>query len=164
MEGLELFGDRPPVGTDVACRISIRAIERHRVRVDAELVRPDGKLWMRLNGWEDWRFHWPSQYRDVFRQPQEVFLGEELPLENPVSGSLVAAKAVWMAPPADMGRPVWRDVLEQTQLGLGERLVHLALGGTERRDRTGSGNGSPPRKPCGGSGKTRAGRRPIRLT
>ena len=66
----ELFGDRPPVGTDVACRIAIQEIQRHRVRVEAEIVRPDGTVWMRIRDWEDWRFHWPGRYRDVFRQPR----------------------------------------------------------------------------------------------
>ncbi len=127
MEELEVFGDRPPVGTEVACRIAIEEIQRHRVRVSAEIVRPDGTVWMRLRDWEDWRFHWPSRYRDVFRQPQDVFVGEELPLDDP------AAKAVWLAPPADMGRPVWRDVLEAAQLGPAERAEHLARGGTEER-------------------------------
>jgi phosphopantetheinyl transferase (holo-ACP synthase) len=32
-----------------------------------------------------------------------------------------------------MGRPVWRDALEQTQLESGERAAHLALGGTEHQ-------------------------------
>jgi hypothetical protein len=125
MEELRLYGDRPPVGTDVACRIAIEEIQRHRVRVSAEIVRPDGTVWMRLRDWEDWRFHWPSRYRDVFRQPQDVFIGEELPLGDR------AAKAIWLAPPADMGRPVWRDVLEHTQLGPDERAEHLTRGGPE---------------------------------
>jgi phosphopantetheinyl transferase (holo-ACP synthase) len=81
---------------------------------------------MRLRDWEDWRFRWPSRYRDVFRQPQEIFLGEELPLVDPIRGRIPRATAVWLAPPADMGRPVWRDVLEQTQLGPAERMVYLA--------------------------------------
>ena len=127
MEELELFGDRPPVGTDVACRIAIEEVQRHRIRVAAEIVRPDGTVWMRLRDWEDWRFHWPSRYRDVFRQPQDVFLGEELPMNDPA-----AARAVWLAPPADMGRPVWRDVLEATQLGPAERAEHLAPGDPEQ--------------------------------
>jgi hypothetical protein len=129
MEELQLFGDRPPVGTDVACRIAIEEIQRHRVRVAAEIVRPDGTVWMRLRDWEDWRFHWPSRYRDVFRQPRDVFLGEELSTNDPDS----VAKVVWLAPPADMGRPVWRDVLEATQLGPAERAEHLARGGPEDR-------------------------------
>ncbi len=128
MEELEVFGDRPPVGTEVACRIAIEEIQRHRVRAAAEIIRPDGTVWMRLRDWEDWRFHWPSRYRDVFRQPRDVFLGEELPLHG-----WADASAVWLAPPADMGRPVWRDVLEATQLGPRERAEHLALGGPEQR-------------------------------
>ena len=127
LEELELFGERPPVGTDLACRIAIEEIQRHRIRASAEIVRPDGTVWMRLRDWEDWRFHWPSRYRDVFRQPQDVFVGEELPMDDP------AAKAVWLEPPADMGRPVWRDVLEAAQLGPAERAEHLARGGTEER-------------------------------
>ncbi|HZW33742.1 MAG TPA: polyketide synthase, partial [Isosphaeraceae bacterium] len=129
MEELQMYGDRPPVGTEVECRIAIQEIQRHRVRVHAEILRPDGTVWMRLRDWEDWRFHWPRRYRDVFRQPRDIFVGEELPLE----GASRAAKAVWLAPPADMGRPVWRDVLEQTQLGPAERAAHLAEGGGERR-------------------------------
>ncbi len=127
MEELQLRGSRPPVGTDVACRITIEEVQRHRVRVTAEIVRPDGTVWMRLRDWEDWRFRWPSRYRDVFRQPQDVFIGEELAL----GGAGAGVKAVWLAPPADMGRPVWRDVLEGTQLGPAERAGHLAAGGTE---------------------------------
>jgi hypothetical protein len=117
------------VGTAVACRIAVEEIQRHRVRVHAEIVRPDGTVWMRLRDWEDWRFHWPNRYRDVFRQPREIFVGEELPMDD-VSGT---AKAVWLAPPADMARPIWRDVLEQTQLEPAERAAHLAVGGGERR-------------------------------
>ncbi len=127
MEELRLYGERPPVGTDVACRIAIEEVQRHRVRVSAKIVRPDGTVWMRLCDWEDWRFHWPGRYRDVFRQPQEIFLGEELPLDEPGE----AATLVWLAPPADMGRPVWRDVLEATQLDQAERAEHLARGGPE---------------------------------
>jgi hypothetical protein len=124
MEELRILGERPAVGTDVACRIAIEELQRHRVRVRAEVVRPDGTVWMRITGWEDWRFHWPGRYRDVFRQPRDTFIGEEM-----LSGD--EASVVWLAPPADMGRPVWRDVLERTQLGPAERAEHLARGGPE---------------------------------
>ena len=38
------------------------------------------------------------------------------------------AVAVWLAPPGDMARPVWRDVLEQIQLGPEEQAACLAPG------------------------------------
>ena len=117
MEDLEVFGERPEVGTEVGCQIRIHELERHRIRVGAQFVRPDGTVWMRINDWEDWRFHWPGRYRDSFRQPRDYLVGEPLPLADPASGPPAGASAVWLEPPADMGRPVWRDVLEFTQLG-----------------------------------------------
>jgi acyl transferase domain-containing protein/phosphopantetheinyl transferase len=131
MEELEILGERPPVGTEVSCQIAIHELERHRIRVDAQFVRPDGTIWMRIKDWEDWRFHWPGCYRDSFRQPRDYLVGEELPLADPTSGPPAGARAVWLEPPADMGRPVWRDVLEFTQLGPEERTVHVGSAGNE---------------------------------
>jgi len=133
MDEFSIYGDRPPVGTDVGCRITIEEIERHRVRVSAEIIRPDGTVWMRVRDWEDWRFHWPGRYRDVFRQPRDYFMGEELPLLGPAPGTASQACALWLEPPADMGRPVWRDVLEHTQLGRAERSELVARAKNEQR-------------------------------
>jgi len=133
LEALELYGDRPPVGSDVACKITIEELQRHRVRVLVEIVRPDGTVWIRIRDWEDWRFHWPARYRDVFRQPQGIFVGEGIALEDPQRGPVGQARCVWLEPPADMGRPVWRDVLEAIQLGPAERATFLASCGPDRR-------------------------------
>jgi len=130
MGELAIHGDRPVAGTEVSCRIAIREIERHRVLVDADLVRLDGSLWMTIRSWEDWRFHWPGRFRDGFRQPDRTFLGE--PLEMPGLDPN-RAQAVWLEPPGDMGRPVWRDVLEHVQLGPDERRAYLALPGPDLR-------------------------------
>ncbi len=165
MEELEIHGDRPPVGTEVACRITIHELERHRIRVDAEFIRPDGTVWMRINDWEDWRFHWPGRYRDSFRQPRDYLVGEELPLADPALDLSASARAVWLEPPADMGRPVWRDVLEYTQLGPAERAAYLAIVRWRRTAaRNGSGAGSRPRRRPGGSGATPVIPRFIRPT
>jgi acyl transferase domain-containing protein/phosphopantetheinyl transferase len=133
MEELEIYGDRPSEGTDVACRITIMDLQRHRLRVEAEIIRPDGSVWMRIRDWEDWRFHWPGRYRDVMRQPRDFWLGEELSLGGGATKAVVAAKAVWLEPPADMGRPVWRDVLEQIELGPKERAALIASVNNEQR-------------------------------
>ena len=132
MDELEIFGHRPEEGTELACRIAVTEIEHHRLRVESEILRPDGSVWMRIRDWEDWRFHWPGRYRDVMRQPRDYLLGEELPLNRPESTPSSAVKAIWLEPPADMGRPVWRDVLEQIQLGPLERAAMLASVTNER--------------------------------
>jgi acyl transferase domain-containing protein/phosphopantetheinyl transferase len=128
MGSLEIFGDDPAEGTDLDCRILVTRLERHRVWVEAEIVRPDGKVWMRIHDWEDWRFYWPSRYRDVFRQPDRELLGEPLAL-----GDDPDVVAVWLEPPADMGRPVWRDVLEYVQLSPDERAGCLKPDSDETR-------------------------------
>lgn len=124
---LRIFEQDPPEGTRIECQIRVREVTRHRVRIDAELVRPDGRIWMALDGWEDWRFYWPERYRDVFRQPETIFVGEPTWL----SESAPRAVLVWVEPPPDMGKPVWRDVLEWTQLEPGERLANHAAGESE---------------------------------
>jgi phosphopantetheinyl transferase len=123
MGRLSIYGTAPETGTPIACRIQVRDVQQHRVRVDAELVRPDGRVWMRIHDWEDWRFYWPARYRDVFRSPDTILIGEALPLPGVPPGDAIA---VWLAPPGDMARPVWRDVLEQIQLSPEERADGLA--------------------------------------
>ncbi len=129
---LTIFGASPAEGTEVACRIAIREVTRHKVRADAEIVTPDGRVWMRIENWEDWRFYWPGRCRDQFRQPDRVFLGEPLDCSR-ADDAAPRVQAVWLEPPADMGKPVWRDVLEWVQLGPDERAACRALGGTDVR-------------------------------
>ena len=128
MGRLSIHGASPETGTPVACRIQIRDVARHRICVDADLVRPDGRTWIQIRDWEDWRFYWPARYRDVFRSPDTILIGEELPLPGVPSRDAVA---VWLEPPGDMARPIWRDVLEQIQLAPEEQAVCQALLGPE---------------------------------
>jgi hypothetical protein len=132
MGRLTIHGETPKVGTEIDCRINVHAIEHHRVCVSAELVFPDGLVWMRIHDWKDWRFYWPARYRDVFRAPDTILIGEKLTLPGIEDSEAIV---VWLAPPSDMARPVWRDVLEQTQLGPEERSELLAEEDTEA-DRT----------------------------
>lgn len=128
MNRLTIHGVRPELGSPITCRIHISEVEHHRIRVDSDVIRADGEVWMRIDDWEDWRFHWPPSYRDVFRAPDTVLLGEPLELRGVDPRD---AAAVWLAPPADMGRPVWRNVLERVQLSRDELAEQIARGGTE---------------------------------
>ncbi len=125
---LEIFGDDPLEGADCPCRIRVKSVTRQRVTVDAEVLRPDGGVWMRLTDWDDWRFYWPGRFRDVFRQPDRVLVGEPLADVDSKQGI-----AVWLEPPADMAKPVWRDVLEATQLSDVERSGCLRPEGHDGR-------------------------------
>lgn len=115
---IAMFGDDPPEGAEVFCRIAVQEVTRHRIRVDAALVRQDGSLWVRITDWEDWRFYWPGRFRDQFRRADRVFVGEVLDLPGTARDSAIA---VWLEPPVDMAKPVWGDVMEWVQLGPDER-------------------------------------------
>ena len=69
MGALTILGDRPEAGASIACRIHIIEIERHRVQVDAELIGPDGRVWMRVDDWQDWRFYWPGRDTETYSAP-----------------------------------------------------------------------------------------------
>jgi acyl transferase domain-containing protein/phosphopantetheinyl transferase (holo-ACP synthase) len=133
LKELSFFGADPPEGTDVSCRVRIRALERRRVRADVGIVGPGDRLWMRIQGWEDWRFYWPARYRDQFRQPDRFLLGEPLELPGATAREVETVRGVWLQPPADMGRPVWRDVLEWVQLAPAERAAYHQMAGPDSR-------------------------------
>lgn len=135
MGSLRIQGDDPAEGEELDCRIRVRSVERHKVTADAEIIRPDGSVWMEILGWEDWRFHWPARYRDVFRQPDRTLIGEPLALPGATGDEAGTSIVVWLEPPADMGRPVWRDVLERIQLEP-EELASLRRRFRNERSRT----------------------------
>ena len=81
---------------------------------------------MSIRGWEDWRFHWPGRLsRRISASP----IGRCWVSPWRWHGKEGRAVAVWLEPPADMGRPVWRDVLEHVQMGADERAEYLANAG-----------------------------------
>ncbi|HEV3120718.1 MAG TPA: 4'-phosphopantetheinyl transferase superfamily protein, partial [Isosphaeraceae bacterium] len=130
---LALYGADPLEGEHVECRITVKELKRSRVLVDAELVGPSGRVWIRITDWEDWRFYWPGRYRDHLRSPNGVLVGTVLELAGASDSQRSGLKAVWLEPPADFGRPVWRDVLEWIDLGPPERAALRAEGGAESR-------------------------------
>ena len=119
LASLTIYGDDPLEGSEIDCRIGVVEVSRHRVKVDATLVGPEGRVWVTIGGWEDWRFYWPGRYRDVLRAPDTVFVGETLELPGRTGDGSMAA--VWVEPPPDMAKPVWGDVLEWSLLSPWER-------------------------------------------
>ncbi|MGE3822288.1 MAG: phosphopantetheine-binding protein, partial [Isosphaeraceae bacterium] len=121
---IALFGPDPAEGEEIDCRIGIDEVTRPLVKARADLVTKSGHVWVQIRDWEDWRFYWPSRYRDVFRSPDTVLVGEPIDLTSGLAGSL----GVWLEPPADMAKPVWRDVLEWIQTTPEERAETRAEG------------------------------------
>jgi acyl transferase domain-containing protein len=57
------FGD-PPQGTLLPCRMLVRSLSDQTLRCDYDVLLPDGRVWLRVIGWEDWRLYWPARLFD----------------------------------------------------------------------------------------------------
>jgi acyl transferase domain-containing protein len=75
------FCDNPPAGTLIPCRLTIREVTPRTLVADFDALLPDGRLWMRTTGWEDWRFFWPPHFFDFWRFPKKNL--SSLPVEIP---------------------------------------------------------------------------------
>ena len=126
---LTIFGDDPPEGSDVPCRISDqgrRAAPGSRSTPRSSARRPGLDAADRL-----------GRLAVLLAAP----VSRRLPPARPHVSSASRwiwpdasdAVAVWLEPPADMGRPVWRDVLEQIQLAPEERAGCLKPTGHDGR-------------------------------
>ena len=57
LDALHIFGPRLPPGQRVICQVQMRDVHEKYVRADIDMILPDGRLWMRVEGWCDWRFY-----------------------------------------------------------------------------------------------------------
>lgn len=72
------FAESPAPGTVVEVRIKILELTHWHLLVDYDVVLPGNRLWLRVKGWEDWRFHWTPVMYDFYRFPWEYTSGRTL--------------------------------------------------------------------------------------
>jgi acyl transferase domain-containing protein len=65
--GLSKFCENPPPGAKVEYRLSLRNVSQRTLAADYDVLLPDGRLWLRVTGWEDWRFYWPPTIYNCWR-------------------------------------------------------------------------------------------------
>lgn len=61
------YCENPPTGTILSCRLRVRNLAQRTLRADYDVILPDGRLWLRVTGWEDWRFYWQGRMFDYGR-------------------------------------------------------------------------------------------------
>ena len=75
------YCDAPPAGTLINARLYVRNVSQRTLRADYDLLLPDGRLWLRVTGWEDWRFYWPKRMLDFGRKTLNSLASD--PVESP---------------------------------------------------------------------------------
>lgn len=82
LDALCIYGTPFPTGQRVICRVQMRDVHEKYMRSDIDILRPDGRLWLRLEGWCDWRFYCPEEAYEFFRFPGQAVVSKarEAPL------------------------------------------------------------------------------------
>jgi acyl transferase domain-containing protein/phosphopantetheinyl transferase (holo-ACP synthase) len=78
LDALRIYGSPLPPGQRVICQAQIRDVHEKYIRSDIDIIRPDGRLWLRLEGWCDWRFYCPEEAYEFFRFPREAVVSRRL--------------------------------------------------------------------------------------
>src|SRR5690606_1716489 len=115
------FGPHPEPGTEVKCVVNCTALEETHVRADLELT-VDGRLWCRIEGWEDRRFQSDDRLCAMLREP-----GDHL-LAAPQPGGWHLVTEGW--PDSASREVVMRRFLAQR-----EREIHMTLNPRAQRTR-----------------------------
>jgi acyl transferase domain-containing protein/phosphopantetheinyl transferase/acyl carrier protein len=112
------------------CQARIELVGESQVRSDLDVIGPDGRLRVRILGWEDKRFALPPSFYDLRLAPRDAVLSE--PWTAPLAGR--AEQALWCrrldALPEgflDSGGGLWRRVLAHLVLGRREREAWARL-------------------------------------
>src|SRR5271167_3223967 len=109
-----LFGPDPGVGERAACRVRMRHIGEREVRADLELVVA-GRVWAKIDGWEDRRFESDDLVWAVLQYP------ESNALALPQAGGYVTATEHWRSAAS-------RELMMRRYLCERERIAHDAVG------------------------------------
>ena len=79
LDDLRLYGPTLSPGQSVVCQVQMRDVHQKYMRADIDILGPDGQLWMRLEGWCDWRFYCPDEAYDFFRFPVKSVASMSMP-------------------------------------------------------------------------------------
>ncbi len=67
------YRDNPAPGTRLGCRLRLRHVNQRTLAADYDVLLPDGQVWLRVIGWEDWRFYWPPSIYNCWRWPKTEY-------------------------------------------------------------------------------------------
>ncbi len=127
MDHLQIFGPTPAPGTTVRCRAEITLIGSQLTTSVLDVLDHEGRLWMRLDGWQDKRFDLPSQFETLMRPDSDGEMSRSwtAPIAPFGSGGAIACRLV--ASSIDADRQFWSSVWSEAILSGSERETFHAL-------------------------------------
>ncbi len=126
-----VYGEPPPPGRRAECHVKIRDIGQRQVRADFDVIGDDGKLWMRVNGWTDWRFYWDRSFYDFWRFPNLGTVCERVELTLPEGSGDIEFRRI--APMGEVGTSIWENLGAHLILSQGELREYKSMKDGPRR-------------------------------
>ncbi len=128
---LSLYQENPPPGEQVECRLRIREVAARQLRADMDVLTSDGRLWMRIVGWQDWRFYWARNFYDFWRFPKLGYVSERLTLGADLCDEPIECRK--MSPVEEMGSSIWENLWAHLICNRRERAKYWSLPEGRRR-------------------------------
>jgi acyl transferase domain-containing protein/phosphopantetheinyl transferase len=137
VEALQVYSPNLPPSVQVKCRARIRPLAENQLRSDIDVIGPDGRLHMRLIGWDDRSFDLPSAFYRVRFRPREVLLSESWSAPIAAFPEAETMECCYMEDyPENLLHGhglVWQRVLTHLVLSRRERKIWQRPMGSERR-------------------------------
>ncbi len=130
---LHIYGPNLPVGTRVRCHVRVTELLPQTVKVDMDVLDPHGRLWMRVCGWQDWRFHIEGAVYDFWRFPAATITSAPLALPRPPELPAEAMASCRLATLAEVGHAMMTKSLAYMALNHAERQGYHDLRGPAPR-------------------------------
>ncbi|MCO6437631.1 MAG: polyketide synthase dehydratase domain-containing protein [Phycisphaerae bacterium] len=143
LEELTLHRENLHPGERATCHLRVRSVAHRQFVADMDIVDGDGRLWMRIKGWEDWRFHWPRSFYDFWRFPREGIASDAVALDVPGSSHHVEVRR--MAAEGELRAALWeklwaylicsrRELAEFLSMAEGPRRTEWIVGRSAAKD------------------------------
>lgn len=130
---LTLYRENLKPGARARCEVRIRTVGPRQLRADMYVFDAAGGLWMRVAGWEDWRFYWERHLYEFWRFAKQRFNGVNVDL--PERGGVSDVEIRSIEPGAEMDRTgLWEDIW--MRMILTRREMDEYRGITDRARRT----------------------------
>jgi acyl transferase domain-containing protein/phosphopantetheinyl transferase len=126
LEALHVYGPNRPVGEKVTCQLRLQLMGANQVRSHLDVLGSDGKIWMRLVGWEDKRFDLPDRFHRFWVAPRETKMSESWRSPLAAFPNADSFECHRLEPFFETGNTIWKDLWASLVLTRAERKSYRA--------------------------------------
>lgn len=133
VEALRYYGPPLPSGAAASCRARVHVVSESRLSSDFEVLRTDGSLYLRAEGWQDARVDVPEKLQHMRIQPRTSLLSDPVDIPGGAPGAAVRLLADLPAEGLQAFGGICQLMLADLVLSRAERAEWQAIDGRPKR-------------------------------